>query len=161
MGVSKMEMSFILQVTREIGLGGGSECVAFELHRAWLAMGVDTQVLTSQATEPDAQDGIMFVASWLRSLSPGARGRHLATFLSVPLFTLVATLRVWRIRGPKIVLSHGDSLIGDVCIVHAVNRASLVEKRRTGHYGWLLNPTNLWVAARDWWMLRGGRYRRI
>ena len=26
-----MDYSFILQVTREIGLGGGSECVAFEL----------------------------------------------------------------------------------------------------------------------------------
>jgi glycosyltransferase involved in cell wall biosynthesis len=160
-GFSKVEMSFILQVTREIGLGGGSECVAFELHRAWLAMGVDSQVLTSQATEPEAQEGISFVASWLKSWSRGTRGRHLTTLLTVPLFTLVATLRVWRTRGPKIVLSHGDSLTGDVCIVHAVNKASLAEKRRTGYYGWLLNPTNLWVAFRDWWMLRGGRYRRI
>ncbi len=58
-------------------------------------------------------------------------------------------------------LSHGDSLIGDVCVMHAVNRASLAEKRRAGYYGWLLNPSNLWVTWRDWWMLRGGRYRRI
>jgi UDP-glucose:(heptosyl)LPS alpha-1,3-glucosyltransferase len=46
-------------------------------------------------------------------------------------------------------------------VVHAVNNASLAAKRRVGHYGWLLNPTNLWVAVRDGWMLRGGRYRRI
>jgi UDP-glucose:(heptosyl)LPS alpha-1,3-glucosyltransferase len=45
--------------------------------------------------------------------------------------------------------------------MHAVNRASLAEKRRAGYYGWLLNPSNLWVTWRDWWMLRGRRYRRI
>jgi UDP-glucose:(heptosyl)LPS alpha-1,3-glucosyltransferase len=45
--------------------------------------------------------------------------------------------------------------------VHAVNRASLAEKRRAGYYGWLFNPSNLWVSWRDRWMLRGGRYRRI
>jgi UDP-glucose:(heptosyl)LPS alpha-1,3-glucosyltransferase len=42
-----------------------------------------------------------------------------------------------------------------------VNRASLAEKKRAGYYGWLLNPSNLWVTWRDWWMLRRGRYRRI
>ena len=64
-------------------------------------------------------------------------------------------------RGSQIVLSHGDSLTGDICVVHAVNNASLVEKRRAGYYSWLFNPTNLWVALRDRWMLGGGRYRRI
>jgi UDP-glucose:(heptosyl)LPS alpha-1,3-glucosyltransferase len=59
------------------------------------------------------------------------------------------------------VLSHGDSLAGDVCIVHAVNRASLAEKRRAGYYQWLFNPANLWVAWRDWFMLSRGRYRRV
>ena len=156
-----MEVSFILQVTREIGLGGGSECVAFELHRAWLAMGLDARVVTSQATEAEAHDGLIFVASWLNSWGIGSRARHLATLVVVPLFTLVASLRVWRTRGPKLVLSHGDSLIGDVCVVHAVNKASLAEKRRAGYYGWLLNPINLWVSVRDWLMLGGGRYRRI
>ncbi len=45
--------------------------------------------------------------------------------------------------------------------MHAVNRASLAEKRRAGYYSWLVNPSNLWVTWRDWRMLRGGRYRRI
>src|SRR4029453_8128121 len=90
-----------------------------------------------------------------------ARWRHMATVVAVPLFTLLATWRAYRTRGEKIVLSHGDSLIGDVCVMHAVNRASLAEKRRAGYYGWLLNPSNLWVSVRDWWMLRCGRYRRI
>lgn len=156
-----MEDAFILQISLEIGLGGGSECVAYELQRAWLAMGVDARVLASLATEAEPRQGIIYVAPWLTAWGFRARWRHLAAMIAVPLFTLIATWRAYRTRGSKIILSHGDSLIGDVCVVHAVNRASLVEKRRAGYYGWLLNPSNLWVNWRDWWMLRGGRYRRI
>ncbi|HEY0430728.1 MAG TPA: hypothetical protein VGC61_02885, partial [Pyrinomonadaceae bacterium] len=57
-----MEEAFILQVSLELGLGGGSECVAYELHRAWLALGVDARVLTSVTTEPEPQQGINYVA---------------------------------------------------------------------------------------------------
>jgi UDP-glucose:(heptosyl)LPS alpha-1,3-glucosyltransferase len=156
-----MEEAFILQMSLEVGLAGGSECVAYELHRAWLALGLDSRVLTSLATEPEPQQGITYVAPWLTVWGMRARWRHLAVILAVPLFTLLATWRAYRTRGGKIILSHGDSLIGDVCVIHAVNRASLAEKRRAGYYRWLLNPSNLWVAWRDWWMLRGGRYRRI
>jgi glycosyltransferase involved in cell wall biosynthesis len=157
----KMEEAFILQVTMEVGLAGGSECVAYELHRAWLALGFDARVHTSVATEAEPRQGISFVTPWLTAWGLRARWPHLAALLAVPLFTLVGTWRTYRTRGPKIVLSHGDSLIGDVCVVHAVNRASLMEKRRVGNYRWLLNPANLWVAWRDRWMLRGGRYRRV
>lgn len=151
----------IIQVTLEFGLAGGSECVAYELHRAWLALGLDARVLTSLATEPDPRRGITYVAPWLTSWGIRARWRHLAAIVAVPLFTLAATWRAYRTRGAKLILSHGDSLIGDVCVMHAVNRAALAEKRREGYYGWMLNPTNLWVTLRDRWMLRGGRYRRI
>lgn len=156
-----MEEAFILQISLEIGLGGGSECVAYELQRAWLAMSVDARVLASLATEPEPRQGITHVAPWLTAWGVRARWRHLAAIIAVPLFTLIATWRAYRTRGTKIILSHGDALIGDVCVVHAVNRASLAEKRRAGYYGWLLNPSNLWVSWRDWWMLRGGRYSRI
>src|SRR6185503_17987428 len=121
-----MEEAFILQVSLELGLGGGSECVAYELHRAWLALGLDARVLTSSATEPEPQQGITYVASWLTLWGIRARWRHLAALITVPLFTLIATWRAYRTRGPRIILSHGDSLIGDVCIMHAVNSASLV-----------------------------------
>ena len=156
-----MEEAFILQMSLEMGLGGGSECVAYELHRAWLALGVDARVLTSLATEPEPKDGITLVAPWLTAWGMRARWRHLASLIAVPLFTLIASWRTYRTQGTKIVLSHGDSLTGDVCVVHAVNSASLAEKRRAGYYSWLLNPSNLWVTWRDRWMLGGGRYRRI
>ncbi|MEK6279120.1 MAG: glycosyltransferase family 4 protein [Acidobacteriota bacterium] len=156
-----MDEAHILQVALEIGLAGGAECVAFELHRDWLAHGIDARVLTSRSTEPEAEHGISLVAIWLKEWGARLHSHHLAALFAVPLFTLVATWRVWRSRGEKIVVSHGDSLIGDVCVVHAVNRACLAEKRRAGYYGWLLNPINLWIAWRDRWMLGGGRYRRI
>jgi glycosyltransferase involved in cell wall biosynthesis len=156
-----MDELFILQVAMEIGLGGGAECVAFELHRAWLSHGIDARVVTTQATEAEARHGVGLIASWLARWSMQLPSRHLAALFAVPLFTLFATWRVWRSDGKKIVVSHGDSLIGDVCVVHAVNRACLAEKRGGGYYGWLLNPINLWIALRDRWMLGGGRYRRI
>lgn len=156
-----MDIPFILQLAREIGLSGGSECVAFELHRAWLAMGVDARVLTTHATEPEADHGILLMAAWLHSWSMRSRGRHLAALITVPFFTLVATWKAWRTRGSKLIFSHGDSLIGDVCVVHAVNRACLAEKRRMGLYGWMFNPLNLWIEWRDRYMLRGRRYRRL
>ena len=157
----EMDALFILQISLEMGFGGGSECVAFELHRAWHSLGLDARAITSHATEPESRDGITLVAPWLMHFGLRSRRRHLATVFTVPFFTLAATWRARRNRGSKIVLSHGDSLVGDVCVVHAVNRASLAEKRRTGSYGWLLNPSNVWLAWRDRWMLRGGRYRRV
>jgi UDP-glucose:(heptosyl)LPS alpha-1,3-glucosyltransferase len=157
----EMDELSVLQVSLELGLGGGSESVAFELHRAWLQLGIDAYAMTSLSTEAEATQGITFVLPWLALWNFRAKWRHLVTLLTIPLFTLAATWRVRRNRGSKIVLSHGDVLTGDVCVVHAVNRAALVEKQRSGYYGWLLNPTNLWVAWRDWWMLGGRRYRKV
>ncbi len=154
-----MDFEFILQISREVGFGGGSECVAFELHRAWLAEGLDARIVTSNATEPEARQGMSIIATWLNAFV-SAKLRHLSALFAVPLFTFIATWRVYRSGGDKIVLSHGDSLIGDVCVVHAVNRACLAEKRRGGYYAWLFNPLNIWIAFRDRFMFGGRRYRR-
>src|SRR4051812_26333129 len=147
----------IVQISREVGLRGGIECVAYELHRAWRALHLNAQVITSLATESDAREGLNLTTTWL---ADWCQWGYLATALAVPLFTIAATLKARRHRS-GIVLSHGDSLFGDVCIVHAVNRASLAAKRSAGYYRWMFNPANLWLAWRDWFMLAGGRYRRI
>src|SRR5438552_1184182 len=62
-------------------------------------------------------------------------------------------------RRDAAVISHGDGFRGDVLVVHAVNSASLAEKRRAGQWLWLFNPLHLWVAIRDRWMIAGLRYR--
>jgi glycosyltransferase involved in cell wall biosynthesis len=58
-----------------------------------------------------------------------------------------------------VILSHGDSLKGDVLVVHAVNAQSLAEKRSANIWSWLLNPMHLWVSLRERWMIGGLRYR--
>ncbi|HEV2884246.1 MAG TPA: glycosyltransferase family 4 protein [Pyrinomonadaceae bacterium] len=156
-----MDELFILQAALEIGFGGGSECVAYELYRSWLSHGIDSRVVTGQTTEPAPLHGITLVVPWLKSWAMRTRWRHLAALIVIPLCSLAVTWRVWRTRGQKIVMSHGDSLIGDVCVVHAVNRACLAAKRKAGYYGWMINPINLWVAWRDRWMLGGGRHRKL
>jgi len=156
-----MDQLTVIQLTREIGLKGGIEVVAYELHRAWLAKGVDARVMTGNVTEVELPPGVIYTLPRLHRWSPWPRLRRFATLLREPLFTLIATLRVWRKHRSAIVVSHGDALIGDVCVIHSVHLASLIEKQRAGHYGWLLNPIHLWVLARDWWMLGGGRYRRV
>ena len=156
-----MEEAFILQVSLEMGLGGGSECVAYELHRAWLALGVRRARVHQPRHRTRTAAGNYLCGALADGLGHASALATSGALIAVPLFTLLATWRAYRTRGAKIILSHGDSLIGDVCVVHAVNRASLAEKRRAGYYSWLLNPSNLWVTWRDWWMLGGGRYRRI
>lgn len=153
------EKPFILQLSREIGLRGGSESVSYQLHRAWLGKGIDSRALVSTATEPESRRGITFTLRRLtRLVSPWP---HLHALFVVPIYTMVASWRASRMERMKIVLSHGDSFTGDVCIVHALNSASVAEKRRNGYWSWAFNPSNVWFAFRDRWMLGGRRYRRI
>ncbi len=82
---TKMDEAFILQVSLEVGLAGGSECVAYELHHAWLELGLDARMLTSLVTEPEPHQGISYVAPWLTLWGMRLRWRHLAAILAVPL----------------------------------------------------------------------------
>jgi glycosyltransferase involved in cell wall biosynthesis len=72
---------------------------------------------------------------------------------------LAATWTIKRRYGNAVVISHGDSLSGDVLVVHAVNAQSLAEKRNAGNWRWLFNPIHLWVSLRDRFMIGGLRYR--
>lgn len=155
----------ITQVVQEFSTDGGAETVAWELQRAWGKLGVPSVVFASVVDTANlaAIDGapVRAVAPWLARLPTRGLLRHIGRLLVVPGFTLAATLAVWRRRRHTVILSHGDCLIGDVLVVHAVNRVNLLEKRRAGRYAWLLNPMHTWVAARDRWMIGGLRYKLI
>lgn len=150
----------IVQVVQEFSTEGGVETVAWELQRAWDAARVPATVLASSA-RADIPHGarLRAVAPFLSRLpTRGRAGRYLGRLLVVPAFTLAATAALRRERDAA-VLSHGDTLAGDVLVVHAVNKASLAEKRRSGSFGWRVNPMHLWVSARDRWMIGGLRFR--
>ena len=151
----------IIQVVQEFSLRGGVESVAFELHRAWEAAGTESAVLACVAPE-NSPARVTRIASAMGRIGTRGRWRYLGRALAVPAFTLAATSHIRQAqRQPgTVVLSHGDSLAGDVCVVHAVNKASLAAKTAAGSRRWMLNPMHAWVALRDRWMIGGLRFRR-
>ena len=149
----------IVQVVQEISNAGGVETVAIELARVFGRNGLSNVVLASTVAENLEQSiRVERVAPWLARIPTRGLFRHIGRAIVVPLFTLAATRALARHRD-AVVISHGDSLKGDVLIVHAVNAQSLAEKRAAGSLRWLLNPMHLWVALRDRFMIGGLRYR--
>jgi UDP-glucose:(heptosyl)LPS alpha-1,3-glucosyltransferase len=156
-----MRQVSIDQVVMEFSLKGGIEAVAFELQRCFRAMGADSRVVTCM-TDDDGAD-VVRIGGPLRHVGTRGRWRHVGRAIAVPLFSLAATAFLRRPSQrlkARVVLSHGDTLTGDVCVVHSVNRADLDAKRDAGAWRWRLNPLHYWVSARDRWMLRGLRFRR-
>ena len=150
----------IVQVVQEFSAAGGAETVAWELARSFARMGVPNRVVTSRVGgSPEAGTAVDLVAPWLSRVPTRGALRHVGRGLVVPAFTLAATAALRRHRA-SVVISHGDSLSGDVLVVHAVNAVSLAEKRSSGEWRWMLNPMHLWVAVRDRLMIGRLRYER-
>lgn len=149
----------IVQIVQEMSTVGGVESVASELARAFSRAGIANTVLAS-AVDGSAATGTLIerVGPWLSRIPTRGWLRYFGRALVVPAFTLMATRAALRHRD-AVVISHGDSLIGDVLVVHAVNAQSLAEKRGARQWSWLLNPMHLWVSLRDRWMIGGLRYR--
>ena len=134
--------------------------MAFELAKAWDCAGVPNSVLASAVGSADGTNKkLERVAPWLTRIPTRGAMRHLGRLLVVPLFTVAVTLALRKHRD-AVIVSHGDTLAGDVLVVHAVNAVSLDEKKRTGNWKWLLNPIHVWVALRDRFMIGGRRYRK-
>ena len=149
----------IVQVVQELSTAGGVETVAAELARVFTRSGLPNVVLASSVSKAFEQDiKVERVAPWLSRIATRGVFRHLGRILVVPIFTLAATRAIRKRYPHAVVISHGDSLTGDVLVVHAVNAQSLMEKRNAGKWRWLLNPMHLWVSLRDRWMISGLRY---
>ena len=147
--LSDVEPIRILQVVRAFDRSGGMETVAFELQRAWRQAGIDSRILASSISSDANEADVDILLPWLERFPTRGRGRYLGLLLSVPLFTFAATKRQRTAGQGRWTVSHGDSLSGDICIIHAVNAASLAEKQRAGRRLWRLNPMHHWVGWRD------------
>ena len=149
----------IVQVVQELSNSGGVETVASELARIFNRNGLPNVVLASAVSRGFERTArVERVMPWLSRIPTRGAFRYIGRAIVVPLFTLAVTKALSRHPG-AVVISHGDSLRGDVLVVHAVNAQSLSEKRRAGNWRWLLNPMHLWVSLRDRWMIGGLRYR--
>ena len=150
----------VIQVVREFSLQGGVEAVAYQLQCEWRRLAVPAIALTGSTL--DCGVDVKLVKAPFQSLK--VRGssylKYLHIMLAVPTFSLVATLSVrWLRKDTDVILSHGDTLVGDALVVHAVNKAGLRAKLAAKQYRWLFNPMHLWVAWRDQHMIGGLRYQ--
>ncbi|HZO46468.1 MAG TPA: glycosyltransferase family 4 protein [Xanthobacteraceae bacterium] len=149
----------IVQVIQELSTQGGAERVAWELARAFGRAGVKNTAVTSTLGEPvGGNTKIQRVAAWLSHIPTRGVFRHIGRAIVIPFFTIAASFAVRR-RRDAAVLSHGDSLLGDAVVVHAINAENLSQKRLAGNWQWTLNLLHLWVWLRDSWMIRGLRYK--
>ncbi|WP_205880315.1 glycosyltransferase family 4 protein [Lichenicoccus roseus] len=155
----RMASPKIVQVLRKFSAAGGVETVAYELQRARQQAGVDATSLCCAGAAHGMN--VQTVLPMLGRLPTRGRWRHLGRLLAVPAFTLMIAPALLRAReAGAVVVSHGDTLSGDVLVVHAVNRESLHRKCAEGSYRWLANPLHAWVEARDWWVLGQRRFQR-
>lgn len=154
----------IVQIVQELSTAGGVETVASELARAFSRAGIANTAIAS-AVDDSLMAGttVERIAPWLSRIPTRGLLRYLGRVIVVPIFTLLATRAAFR-HSNAVIVSHGDSLKGDVLVVHAVNAQNLAEKRSTQTkswrtWSWMLNPMHLWVSLRDRWMIGGLRYR--
>lgn len=150
----------IIQVVQEFSVKGGVESVAYELQQQWRNSNVDSTVLAGVSSDYNRVDVKLVTNPFSKLSTRGGLSKYLGRLIVVPSFTLAATLQLRHTNKDSIILSHGDSLIGDALIVHAVNKASLKEKQRSGKLSWMLNPMHWWVGGRDRYMIGGLRYQR-
>ena len=149
----------IVQIVQELSSVGGVESVACELAAAFSRARIGNTVLASAVGDRvDEGTRIERVGAWLSRVRTRGVLRYLGRLIVVPMFTILATRAVLR-HSRAVVISHGDSLSGDILVVHAVNAQSLAEKRSAQLWSWMFNPMHLWVAMRDRWMIGGLRYR--
>jgi len=149
----------IVQIVQELSSAGGVESVASELACAFSRAKIANTVLVSAVGERLTEGThIERVGAWLSRIKTRGILRYLGRLVVVPIFTLLAT-RAASHHPKAVIVSHGDSLKGDVLVVHAVNAQSLAEKRSAGAWSWMFNPMHLWVSLRDHWMIGGLRYR--
>lgn len=148
----------IVQIIQEFSTVGGAETVAWELAQAFCRSAITNAVICRIAAPgADPATRIVPVAHHLEGIPTRGRSGYLGRLAVIPGFTFAASRAARRERS-AVVISHGDSLTGDVLVVHAVNAESLALKAKGGEWRWRLNPLHLWVALRDRWMIGGRRY---
>ncbi len=152
----------IVQVVSDFGLSsGGVATAARELAKGWQAIGMPSRTLTMDRSDLESSVEVEPIAPILARLQTrgGGVGMYIGRLLVVPVFTLAATVAA-RKYSLSVVLSHGDTLRGDVLVIHSLHAAMIEEKRTSGNWAWAVNPLNLMLAARDKFVITGLRFKK-
>jgi UDP-glucose:(heptosyl)LPS alpha-1,3-glucosyltransferase len=153
----------IVQLSRE-GYGVSSfGTVAAKLGCAWDAAGVPNVFITPEpGSSSSSPEDTRTIVPWLRHIPVRGlnRLRYLGRLIAVPVYAM-ASHRAARRHKAAVVVSHGETICGDVLVVHLLNRGYLEAKRGAGEWQWRLNPANLLISWMDRRMITQRRYRRI
>lgn len=142
----------VVQIVREIGLGGGVNGVAYNLEREFSRRGVPTGRVTSEHVP---------LAALSMPLRAGRLVLAARVCWSVVVFSLFAGRALRRrCRGDCVSISHNDALVGDVYVAHSVHLAYL-QTRGSLLRACLRNPLHLFVLARETVRYRLGFHRYV
>lgn len=150
----------VVQITRSLDPTRGISYVAHHLAREFCAAGLPVTSVTwfPGVAGASGRMGECRTAPRLARLSALFRNPRLRLVVEVPLFTLWASLTARRLRRRgDVLLSHGDSLIGDVYVAHSCHRAAVAVKRSAGERGWAFFPLHWFVLLREAWNFGRGR----
>lgn len=153
----------IVQLSREGNGISSFGTVASLLGHAWDVADIRNLFITPEPGHPDnLPKDTQTIVPWLRHIPVRglSRLRYLGRMIAVPVYALAAFRAAHRHRA-AVVLSHGETVSGDVLVVHLLNRGYLDAKRGAGEWQWRFNPTNLLISWIDRRMISQRRYRRI
>lgn len=152
----------VLQVVRSINPVGGINGVAFCLAREFHKRGLIVETLTGELPKEQFVRVPLGKLSLLSGVKCLINLSHYLRFeLAAIWFSFLATWKLKARYRDSVILSHGDSLSGDIFVGHACHWASTHIKIRNGRWRWVLNPVNWFVIVRDLWVFRGKRFRRL
>ncbi|MGR6466421.1 glycosyltransferase family 4 protein [Rhizobium sp. PAMB 3182] len=150
----------VAQIIQEFSTVGGVERVAWDLALALGRLGQPNSVVCSTyANDTPSSVKIRPLVRWLSRVPKRGAMKYVGRMIVVPIFAIASKFAELA-KDNSIIISHGDSLVGDIVVIHAVNAESLREKRRAGQVAWLFNPLHAWVAVRDRIMIGGLRFKR-
>ncbi|MBN1827218.1 MAG: glycosyltransferase family 4 protein [Candidatus Eisenbacteria bacterium] len=142
----------VLQISRSLEPTGGIARVAHHLAREFRRAGVAVENIGWYPRELPAETdlGARRAPPAIARVAGAARNRRLRVFLEVVLFSLWSGGAARRaLREGDIILSHGDSFMGDVFVAHSCHRAAVEAKRAAGERRWMLYPLHWFVLFRE------------
>jgi UDP-glucose:(heptosyl)LPS alpha-1,3-glucosyltransferase len=146
----------VVQCARAIGPGHGVSGPAYQLERAFLALGCTCERFTLESVGIGA--GTATGGGPVRTLL--RFWRDVAVFSTIGSLGLAWKYRRGRRDARTVVICHVDALFGDLFVVRAMHKGFL-ERHPSRRSMLLRNPLHALVLGRDWLRFRWGVHRHL
>ncbi len=153
----------ILQITRTIDpADGGVGRVAFALAREFRRRGIPVvnRTLYPLDLPPGTDLGQIDASPRLARLLRMLPGKYLQLLVSIPVFSLLATITALREKN-SVVLVHAASFTGDIFRTPSCHRAALGVKWKKGERRWIFYPLHFFLVGWEYFVHRVGKPPRL